>query len=157
MSSWGQAATLDDLDFLDGHWLATPEDQRIEETWLPSAGGTKAALFRWTKADRTITIELVIVAAIEDRVELRFKHYDARFEPWEKDEPNTYRLIAAGTNEAVFERTSGNARVPAYMIYIRDGTMLRFRGTTDADAPESSDDLVLVFQRHDSGESQPGQ
>ena len=140
-----QAATLADLDFLDGHWLATPGDQRIEETWLPAAGGTKTAMFRWTQADRTITIELVIVAAIEDRVELRFKHYDAHYEAWEKDEPNTYELTAAGDGRAVFRRTSANPKVPAYMIYSRTGTTLQFRGTDDALAPESGDDLVLIF------------
>lgn len=152
----GQAATLEDLDFLDGHWLATPEGQRIEEVWLPSSGSTKAALFRWTQSDRTITIELVVVAAIEDRIELRFKHFDARFEPWEKDEPNTYRLVSAGNNKAVFERTSANTKVPAYMIYTRDGTTLRFRGTDNADASESSEDLVLVFECHDN-DSEPGE
>jgi len=143
--SAAQAATLADLDFLDGHWLAMPRDQRIEEIWLPASGSTKTAMFRWTQVDRTITIELVIVAAIEDRVELRFKHYDARFEPWEKDEPNTYRLIAARDNEAVFQRTSANTKVPAYMIYARDGDTLRFRGAADVDAPGSGDDLVLIF------------
>lgn len=143
--SAAQAATLADLDFLDGHWLAMPRDQRIEEIWLPASGSTKTAMFRWTQADRTITIELVIVAAIEDRVELRFKHYTARFEPWEKDQPNTYELVEAGDHRAVFRRTSANTKVPAWMIYARDGDTLRFRGTADVDAPESGDDLVLTF------------
>lgn len=96
------AATLSDLDFLDGHWLWDRDGQRIEEIWLPAAGKTKTAMFRWARGDKLVTIELVIVSEEADGVQLRFKHFDAQYVPWEKDAPNRYVLQSVGDRQAIF-------------------------------------------------------
>lgn len=96
------AATLSDLDFLDGHWLWDRDGQRIEEIWLPAAGKTKTAMFRWARGDKLVTIELVIVSEEADGVQLRFKHFDAQYVPWEKDAPNHYVLQSVGDRQAIF-------------------------------------------------------
>lgn len=139
------AATLSDLDFLDGHWLWDRDGQRIEEIWLPAAGKTKTAMFRWAQGDKLVTIELVIVSEEADDVHLRFKHFDAQYVPWEKEAPNHYVLQSAGDQQAIFRQVGDNPKVPEYFIYARDDNVLTFRGTNDHTVPVNDDDLVLEF------------
>jgi hypothetical protein len=140
------AGDLDDLDFMTGVWRGAVGSAVVEEWWMPAHGGAKVAAFRWAEQDRVAVIELVIISEEADGTFLRFKHYGVDFVPWEKDEPNVYRLVAATDGEAVFERVSENERVPKGLIYSRTEGGLRFRGTNHAGAGPSEKDLVLDFQ-----------
>jgi len=43
---------------------------------------------------------LVIISAEDDGIFLRIKHIGANYEPWEKDEPNTYLLLSVENDKA---------------------------------------------------------
>lgn len=143
------AGELDDLDFLTGTWRWNAPTGPVEEWWMPAAGNTKVASFRWTQGDRTSVIELVIVSAEEDGTVLRFKHFDPDYATWEKDEPNAYRLASTGNGRAEFRKISANPDVPDVLIYERAGDTLRFRGTNNPDVEAHEDDLVLEFEKVD--------
>lgn len=143
------AADLEDLDFLTGVWRWDAPDGPVEEWWMPAAGHTKVAAFRWVRGDKTIVIELVIIAEEEEGTFLRFKHFGADYTAWEKDAPLTYRLISAESNRAEFRLTAPNPDVPDVFIYERSGDALRFRGTNNPDVDAHSEDLVLMFEKVD--------
>lgn len=141
------AGDLEDLDFMTGTWRWNAPTGPVEEWWMPAAGNTKVASFRWTQGDKTSVIELVIVSAEEDGTFLRFKHFDPDYAAWEKAEPNVYRLASAESGRAEFRKTSDNPDVPDVMIYERAGDTLRFRGTNNPDVEAHEDDLVLEFEK----------
>ena len=140
------AATLEDLDFMTGRWQRTSADGVAEEWWMEPRGNTKVAAFRWAQGDRLITVELVIISQEEDGIFLRFKHYGAQFDPWEKDEPNTYRLERVDGNKALFVQVSTNDKVPEAMIYRLTDDGLEFRGTDNKKGEPHDTDLVIQFQ-----------
>lgn len=143
------AATLEDLDFMTGRWQRSNADGVAEEWWMEARGNTKVAAFRWSHGERLITVELMIISQEEDGIYLRFKHYGAQYDPWEKDEPNTYSLERAGGNEAVFVQITNNESAPKVIVYrlMEDG--LQFRGTDDTGGEERESDLVIQFQSAD--------
>lgn len=139
------AATLEDLDFMTGRWQRSNADGVAEEWWMEPRGNTKVAAFRWAQGDQLITVELMIISQEEDGIYLRFKHYGAQYDPWEKDEPNTYRLERAGGNEAVFVQITENENAPQVMIYRLTEEGLQFRGTDNTKGDEHESDLVIQF------------
>ena len=144
--STASAASLEDLDFMTGRWQRTSADGVAEEWWMAPRGNTKVAAFRWAQDDRLITIELVIISQEESGIFLRFKHYGAEYDPWEKDEPNTYRLQRAGGDEAVFVQVSSNDKAPPIIIYRLTEDGLEFRGTDNTGGASHDLDFVIQFQ-----------
>jgi len=140
-------ASLDDLDFMTGRWQRSSSDGVAEEWWMAAEGNTKVAAFRWAKGDKIIAIELVIISAENDGIFLRFKHFGADYEPWEKDEPNTYQLKSVENNEAIFINMAPRQGIPNVMIYRRIDINLEFRGTDDAESETGDSDLILLFHR----------
>jgi hypothetical protein len=145
-ASNGFAASLEDLDFMTGRWQRSNADGVAEEWWMEPRGNTKVAAFRWAQDDRLLTIELVIISQEDDGIYLRFKHYGAQYDPWEKNEPNTYRLVRAGGNAAFFTQVSSNDKVPPVIVYRLTDAGLEFRGTDDADEEFHDADFVIQFQ-----------
>jgi len=147
MTSTTKAGALDQLDFMTGVWRNDAQGQTVEEWWMPIAGKTKVAAFRWAQADKVIAIELVVISEEDDGVFLRFKHYSHDFVPWEKDEPNVYKLIDIEGPKATFERVSQNEKVPLFIIYSLNDDGLHFLGTGDLSGANNDGDLALQFKK----------
>ena len=141
------AGDLEKLDFMTGIWRWESPAGPVEEWWMPAAGNTKVAAFRWAQGESVVTIELLVISAEQDGVFLRFKHFDADYTPWEKDGPNVYRLASAGDNRAAFRLVSENPKAPKAIVYWRSDNTLTFRGTSDPDVASHEDDLVIVFDK----------
>lgn len=142
LPSLAGAAGLERLAFMAGHWVGA-DGAAYEEVWLEPLGGTMPGSFRWVFEDGRQVLEYLVIESAGDEVLFRFKHFNTDYVPWEKDEPNVYRLASAEGTSATFERISDNARVPRTMIYVREGDTLTFRGLGD-DADDEP--LVLVFR-----------
>ena len=132
------ASELEKLGWLSGHWVSP--DGAAEEVWLEPRGGTMAGSFRWVFPDGRQVLEYLVIEETEDGVLLRFKHFNTDFEPWEKDQPNTYRMRSVDQRQAKFDLISDNPGVPRRMTYVRDGDTLKFRGETEGEEP-----LLLTF------------
>lgn len=146
-NSSGKTASLDDLEFMTGMWQQASSDTVIEEWWMASQGKTKVAAFRWAQGDKIVAIELVIISEEDDGIYLRFKHYSADYMPWEKGEPNVYRLQSTDSSQAVFANTAPRTGIPNVLIYRETEYGLEFRGTNDADAEPGNSDLIIRFRR----------
>ena len=144
------AASLEDLDFMTGRWQHASSIGVIEEWWMASEGNTKVAAFRWAQGEEIIAIELVIISKEDDGIFLRFKHYSADYEPWEKDEPNIYRLQSVENENAIFTNVAPREGLPNAIIYRKSEDGLEFRGTIDLDGKPSGSDLIIGFRRVDN-------
>jgi hypothetical protein len=140
------AASLEDLDFMTGRWQRTSADGVAEEWWMAPRGNTKVAAFRWAQGEKLITIELLIISQEADGIFLRFKHYGARYDPWEKDEPNTYKLERVNGDTAFFAQISSNDKVPPVIVYRLIDDDLEFRGTDNVNGEIHESDFVVRFQ-----------
>ena len=99
------------------------------------------------QGDELIAIELVIISDKDEGIFLRFKHFGADYEAWEKDEPNTYLLQSVESGMATFANIAPREGIPNAMVYRKSGDSLEFRGTDDLDSPPDDSDLILLFHR----------
>jgi len=135
----GQAAasetpSIDALSWISGSWRGTGLGGSVEEHWSRPAGGTLIGMFRLSKDDATDFTQFMLIEAQEDgRVLLRFKHYNAGFEPWEKDAPLTFVLTQARPGLAVFESPDPK-QTPVKLSYSTRGTN---EMSTVIESPES--------------------
>lgn len=144
-SSW--AEDLDDLAWLAGHWVSGGIDDTgdFEEVWLTPKGGTMAGSFRWVFPDGNQVLEYLIIEETVDAIYFRFKHFKTDYVTWEKETPNTYRMVELTDNKVVFDLVEENAKVPNHIYYLRDGNKLEFLGWNDKE--EDTDALRLHFIR----------
>ncbi len=144
-SSW--AEDLDDLAWLAGHWVSGGIDDTgdFEEVWLTPKGGTMAGSFRWVFPDGNQVLEYLIIEENADAVHFRFKHFNTDYITWEKETPNTYRMVELTDNKVVFDLVEENAKVPNHIYYLRDGNKLEFLGWNEKE--EDADALRLHFIR----------
>jgi hypothetical protein len=133
------ASELEKLGWLAGHWVSP--DEAAEEVWLEPRGGTMAGSFRWVFPNGRQVLEYLVIEETEDGVMLRFKHFNTDFEPWEKDQPNTYRMRSVDQQQAEFDLINDNPGVPRQLTYVREGDTLKFRGETEGEEP-----LLLTFK-----------
>lgn len=141
-----EVPTLADVAWMEGHWVREDDQGRAEELWTAPVDGTMVGSFRWVMADGPHVLEFLVMEERDDGVVLRFKHFRPDYVPWERDEPNTYRLTEVRGERAVFENVAWNGRVPQRLIYSRSGKdRLGFRGESPGTDAEP---LVLSFTRH---------
>lgn len=146
LSSTAIAASLEDLDFMTGRWERSSPEGVAEEWWMSAGGNTKIAAFRWAQGDKILAIELVVISAEDNDIFLRFKHFRANYDPWEKDEPNTYLLESVQGDKATFINIAPREGIPDVMTYrIVDGD-LEFRGTNNPESAIHDSDLVIRFK-----------
>ncbi|MEX0942856.1 MAG: DUF6265 family protein [Pseudomonadales bacterium] len=141
LSAW--ADSIDDLGWMTGHWVSG-ENGELEEIWLEPRSGSLPGTMRWVMEGDRHVLEYLVIQQAEDGVVFRFKHYNVDYTAWEKDEPNTYRLVQSGPTMARFERTSDNPRVPSVMVYERKGDVMTF--SAHGDPAETEPGMRLEFR-----------
>ena len=144
--------SLAELGFMVGHWSAEGGNGP-EEIWVAPEGGAMSGMLRWASAGGSgiYVLELLTMVEEEAGIRLYFKHFDTKITPWEKEEANTYKLVALEDECARFELINENPKVPAVMQYCRlDATTLEFRGA-DAQTPIDEADFVLTFTLQGAG------
>ena len=96
--------SLDALAWMAGSWQGTGLGGTVEEHWSRPAGGTLIGMFRLSQPDATSFTQFLLIETEKDgRVMLRFKHFNAGYEAWEKEAPLTFVLTQAKDGIAVFE------------------------------------------------------
>lgn len=119
-----EAATLEDLAWMAGHWRG--ESERLggtaEEGWLAPSGGSMAGVFRLVSNGRARVFELVLIEQEEEGIFLRFKHVGPGWKAWEENALE-YRLTELEGERAAFESTADapTPRTPRQVVYRKDG------------------------------------
>ncbi|MHA1907684.1 MAG: DUF6265 family protein [Candidatus Thorarchaeota archaeon] len=98
--------SVEDLNFLTGHWEGTSEKDTIEEFWLPVLEGKMAGIFRWMKEGEIFVYEIIALSMIDDEVHMYLRHFDKEFVAWEeKDKPRCFVATEITDTDVVFVDT----------------------------------------------------
>lgn len=108
---------LASANFLAGHWLSHGDDLDIEELWLAPRGGVSEGVVRVTKGGSVHTLEYILISAENERVVLRFNHFNRDYTTWEKDGPIELVLSSADENQIIFTNTRSPVRHAAEVGY----------------------------------------
>lgn len=103
--------------FLAGHWLGRSGEMEIEELWLSPRGGVAEGVVRVVKNDNVHTLEYVLISSEDQRVVLRFNHFNRDYSTWEKDGPVELVLRKADDAELVFTNMRSPVRYAAEVGY----------------------------------------
>ena len=61
------AATVQQLDWISGHWCSSSNDEKTEEIWLPAHGGVMLGMSRTLAGDRTSGFEYMRIVMADQR------------------------------------------------------------------------------------------
>ncbi|CAG5071709.1 hypothetical protein DYBT9623_03699 [Dyadobacter sp. CECT 9623] len=104
--------TLNDLNFLEGHWLGTYNGGPIEASWTAPAGGNIMGYIRMIKDDKPALYEVFAFEQTEKGPVARVKHFKPGLIALEeKDVSDTYNFIEAKKNQALFEKDDISVRI----------------------------------------------
>ena len=121
-----------DFGWISGHWCGTSGDERIEEHWLPPAGGVLLGVARTVKGEELLSFEYVRIV-IEDGVPAYVAQPNG-------SPPTTFRRTAGGRDWARFENPAHD--FPTRVEYRRQGDALH---AEIAGAGEDGKEMVFLF------------
>lgn len=131
------AARIEDAAWLAGYWEGEGLGGRIEDLWMPPAGGVMLGAFRLTRAGgKAGFYELFAIEEHESSLRFVVKHFNPDWVGWEeKDKFVSLALTRASPGElafggVVFRKEAEGVLVVDLTIRTRDGTrqeLLRFR------------------------------
>lgn len=98
-------ATIDDADFLAGHWIGEGFGACAEELMATSAGGQIMGMFRLMNADGGVKFyEFYQIAEMGGSLILRIKHFNPDLTGWEeKSESVEFPLVGIEGTTAYFD------------------------------------------------------
>ncbi len=100
----GQAAKIEDVAWISGHWAGEALGGRCEEVWLPPRAGSMIGMYRLTKSGKTVFFELFSLSEVDSSVVLRLKHFHPDLKGWEeKDETIDFPLVAFTETDLFFD------------------------------------------------------
>jgi hypothetical protein len=104
--------TLNDLSFLEGHWLGTYNGGPIEASWTAPAGNNIMGYIRMIKDDKPALYEVFAFEQSEKGPVARVKHFKPGLIALEeKAVSDTYNFIEAKKNQALFEKDDVSVRI----------------------------------------------
>ncbi|MCE7067227.1 DUF6265 family protein [Dyadobacter sp. CY326] len=104
--------TLNDLSFLEGHWLGTYNGGPIEAGWTGPAGNNIMGYIRMIKDDKPALYEVFAFEQSEKGPIARVKHFKPGLIALEeKNVSDTYNFIEAKKNQALFEKDDVSVRI----------------------------------------------
>jgi hypothetical protein len=104
--------TLNDLSFLEGHWLGNYNGGPIEASWTAPAGNNIMGYIRMIKDDKPALYEVFAFEQSEKGPVARVKHFKPGLIALEeKAVSDTYNFIEAKKNQALFEKDDVSVRI----------------------------------------------
>lgn len=114
--AYGQSAkrsgSLSDIDFIEGHWQATPQGSTVEAIWSAPAGDNMVGVVRVMKDSKATLYEMFAFEETAQGLVALVKH----FKPGligleEKDQSDRYHFLEAGKGRAIFEKQGEEVRI----------------------------------------------
>ncbi|WP_138479711.1 DUF6265 family protein [Dyadobacter bucti] len=108
----GKIGTLNDVSFIEGHWLGTYNGGPIEGSWSAPAGNNIMGYLRMIKDDKPALYEVFVFEQTEKGPVARVKHFKPGLIALEeKAVSDTYNFIDAKKNQALFEKDDVSVRI----------------------------------------------
>jgi hypothetical protein len=113
------AADLQDLEFIAGHWRGEAAGKQIEETWSLPEQGSMTGMYREMKNGETTFYEFFTIEKTASGPVLLVEHFDPGLHAWEEQgKPTTFHIEKfLPEGEVVFQ--SNDARNPLLLTYSR--------------------------------------
>lgn len=104
--------TLNDISFLEGHWLGTYNGGPIEASWTAPAGNNIMGYIRMIKDDKPALYEVFAFEQTEKGPVALVKHFKPGLIALEeKAVSDRYNFIEAKKNQALFEKDDISVRI----------------------------------------------
>jgi hypothetical protein len=104
--------TLNDINFLEGHWLGTYNGGPIEASWTAPAGNNIMGYIRMIKDDKPALYEVFAFEQTEKGPIALVKHFKPGLIALEEKEvSDRYNFIEAKKNQALFEKDDISVRI----------------------------------------------
>lgn len=108
----GKIGTLNDVSFIEGHWLGNYNGGPIEASWTAPAGNNIMGYIRMIKDDKPALYEVFAFEQTEKGPVARVKHFKPGLIALEeKTVSDTYNFIEAKKNQALFEKDDVSVRI----------------------------------------------
>ncbi len=112
LCSRAQKGSLNDLKFIEGHWMGTYNGGPIEASWTAPLGNNIVGYIRMIKDNKPALYEIFAFEESASGPVARVKHFKpGLISVEEKEDADTYRFIEAQKNQALFEKYDGQVRI----------------------------------------------
>ncbi len=122
-------ASINDVAWLTGHWVAEAFGGLVEDVWLEPLGGAILGVFRSFSGGEIGFYEIFTISEIEQSLILRLKHFSPDLKGWEeKDITQDFKLVKISNDMVWFEGfTIQRIGSTKYNIYLatenKDGSL----------------------------------
>ena len=97
-------ATLQDIDWIQGHWQGEAFGGIVEEVWTPPLGGSMMCAFKLVVNDEVRFYEIVTISEEKETLILRLKHFHKDLKGWEeKNETVDFPLVKVTSGKVFFD------------------------------------------------------
>ena len=96
-------AKLADFAWLEGKWQGQFGDALAEETFMAPRAGAILNVFRLIKDEKVLIYETSALVETADDLELRVRHFNAKLEAMESEQPIILKLVKYDGARAEFE------------------------------------------------------
>jgi hypothetical protein len=108
----GNEGSISDIQFIEGSWKATAGDRSIDAVWSSPSGESMVGYVRVMKDGKVSLYELFAFEKHEQGLVALVRHFrPGLIAAEEKDNPNHYTFLEAGSGRAVFQRQGEETRV----------------------------------------------
>ena len=105
-------ASLNDVAFMQGHWLGTFNGGPIEAFWVAPAGDNLTGFMRMMKDNKVTMYEMLIFEQTEKGPIVLVKHFKpGLISVEEKEVSDRYNFIESKKDWALFEKQDGSIRI----------------------------------------------
>lgn len=94
-------ANVEDLAWMTGVWSGPMGKQTLEENWIQPSAGTMAAVIRFTDAEQTSMVELILIEEVKDTLVFRVRQWFPGYVP-RQAEPQVMTLAEISDRRVSF-------------------------------------------------------
>ena len=96
-------AKLSDFSWMEGKWEGKFGEALVEETFMAPKAGAIPTIFRLTKDGNLLVYETSALVETTEGLELRVRHFNAKLEAMESEQPIVLKLVKFDGVRAEFE------------------------------------------------------
>jgi hypothetical protein len=120
------AATLDQVSWIQGHYIGQAFGGKTEEIWSPPSGDSMMFVFKLTVDNKTVFYEVGGIRQIDDTLLMQLKHFGNDFKGWEeKDDTVDFKLVKIEKNIVYFDGMTfekvSDSEINVYVVLSENG------------------------------------
>lgn len=120
------AATLDQVSWIQGHYIGQAFGGKTEEIWSPPSGDSMMFVFKLTVDNKTVFYEVGGIRQIDDTLLMQLKHFGNDFKGWEeKDDTVDFKLVKIENDKVYFDGMTfekvSDSEINVYVVLSENG------------------------------------